>query len=434
MLPALAAAVVLAGVAQSGFYAPGLVGLDRFLTLGLAGALAYAAAVWLVLHRPMPKGALLVVLVAAALMRVTPLLLPPYFSTDLYRYVWDGRVQLAGINPYRYLPADPALAPLRDGAMFALINRADYAPTIYPPFAQMLFAVIAAAWPSPWGVKLAMTALEAAGVLVMLRLLRLAGLPRERVLLYAWQPGWAWEYAGNGHVDAAVLPFVGLALLAAARRRDGVAGLAIGLATGLKLLPVVIAPALWRGRGWRMPAVAVGTVLLGYAAYASVGARVLGFLGGYAQEEGLASGGGLLGVQLLGAVVSLPPWAGAAWLLLAALLLAALALRMLSPAPAEPQAALRRLASDAMLLASVTLLTLSPHYAWYFGWLAYLACLVPWISVLWLTTASALLYVDPGHVALGWSSLIYLPVPLLAWRDLRRAAPLRGDSHVRDPG
>jgi alpha-1,6-mannosyltransferase len=40
----------------------------------------------------------------------------PFLSTDLYRYIWDGRVQAAGINPYRYVPADPALAALRDAA------------------------------------------------------------------------------------------------------------------------------------------------------------------------------------------------------------------------------------------------------------------------------------------------------------------------------
>ncbi|MBV9078161.1 MAG: hypothetical protein JO048_11835, partial [Methylobacteriaceae bacterium] len=73
------------------------------------------------------------VLAVAALLRLTVFLPPPYHSTDAYRYVWDGRVQAAGINPYRYLPSDPALASLRDGTIWPRINRADYAPTIYPP-------------------------------------------------------------------------------------------------------------------------------------------------------------------------------------------------------------------------------------------------------------------------------------------------------------
>ena len=68
--------------------------------------------------------------------------LPPFLSTDIFRYVWDGQVQAAGINPYRYVPAAPELAPLRDAMVYPNINRADYAPTIYPPAAQMFFLAV----------------------------------------------------------------------------------------------------------------------------------------------------------------------------------------------------------------------------------------------------------------------------------------------------
>ena len=51
------------------------------------------------------------------LMRALLLFAPPH-STDIYRYIWDGRVQADGINPYRYVPADPALAHLRDAAIY----------------------------------------------------------------------------------------------------------------------------------------------------------------------------------------------------------------------------------------------------------------------------------------------------------------------------
>ena len=68
---------------------------------------------------------------------------PPLLSTDIYRYVWDGRVQLAGINPYRYVPAADQLAFLRDAAVYPHINRADYAQTVYPPAAQVIFALAA---------------------------------------------------------------------------------------------------------------------------------------------------------------------------------------------------------------------------------------------------------------------------------------------------
>ena len=67
----------------------------------------------------------------AILLRAYVLLFDPLLSSDIYRYIWDGKVQAAGISPYRYLPADEALAFLRDGAIFPNINRAATAVTIY---------------------------------------------------------------------------------------------------------------------------------------------------------------------------------------------------------------------------------------------------------------------------------------------------------------
>ncbi len=82
--------------------------------------------------------ALVAILVVGVVMRL--LLFPGWpVSTDIYRYVWDGRVQGAGINPYLHLPADSALSGLRDDAVYPYINRADYAPTIYPPASQIVF-------------------------------------------------------------------------------------------------------------------------------------------------------------------------------------------------------------------------------------------------------------------------------------------------------
>ena len=82
----------------------------------------------------------------------------------MYRYVWDGRVQLAGINPYRYLPCRRELAFLRDEAVYPHINRADYAHTVYPPAAQVIFALAAAVTPGVFGMKLMIAAFDALAI------------------------------------------------------------------------------------------------------------------------------------------------------------------------------------------------------------------------------------------------------------------------------
>jgi alpha-1,6-mannosyltransferase len=109
--------------------------LVGMLTLSAA---AYFAAVRLILRYAWPRCTIWVVFGVAIALRALLLTAPPILSTDIYRYVWDGRVQTAGINPYRYIPADPALASLRDPIVYPQINRADYARTIYQPVAELV--------------------------------------------------------------------------------------------------------------------------------------------------------------------------------------------------------------------------------------------------------------------------------------------------------
>jgi len=79
----------------------------------------------------------------AIAMRLILLPLTPELSDDIYRYLWDGEVQLAGINPYRYAPAASELSEIRT-VYKGLINNPTV-PTIYPPLAQLAFLAIALA-------------------------------------------------------------------------------------------------------------------------------------------------------------------------------------------------------------------------------------------------------------------------------------------------
>src|SRR5580765_6261929 len=83
--------------------------------------------------------ALYVILILGFASRATLVTAGPFFSSDINRYVWDGRVQAAGINPYIYIPADKHLESLRDAEVYPSINRKEYAPTLYPPGAQVIF-------------------------------------------------------------------------------------------------------------------------------------------------------------------------------------------------------------------------------------------------------------------------------------------------------
>lgn len=171
---------------------------DAFVVVCLVAGGVYLLAVRLVLRMLPTRWTLWLVLGVALLLRAIVLPGPAFLSNDINRYVWDGRVQAAGINPYRYLPADPALAALRDATVFPFINRADTALTIYPPAAQALFLLVQEIHPGVFGIKCAMAGAELAAIGALLALLGRAGLPRARVLIYAWHPLPVWEFAGNG--------------------------------------------------------------------------------------------------------------------------------------------------------------------------------------------------------------------------------------------
>jgi hypothetical protein len=353
-------------------------------------------------------------------MRVITFVAPPLLSSDIYRYVWDGRVQLAGINPYRYLPAAQELAFLRDDAVYPNINRADYAPSIYPPAAQVIFLLAAVAAPGVMGMKAVMTGFDVAAIAGLLQLLRIAGRDPAEVLTYAWLPLPIWEFVGNGHIDAAAAGLLAVALLFAARSRGVIVGIVLSAAALIKFLPVVVLPAFWRAGKWRMIAAFLVTTVALYLPFLSVGRRVTGFLGGYVGEEHIGGGGGIFLLELLARAVPLPSWALAGYVVLTLAILGVLAVRFAFGAepPLTPGERAVMMARQAAVLGTVLLVAVSPHYPWYLGWLAPLACLAPLASVLWLLATAPLLALGPiEHLLIPVT--VYLPAAAMAVWDVR---------------
>jgi alpha-1,6-mannosyltransferase len=420
----LALAVLLAAGEAAGLAVEGRSTLHFFVLAALFESAVYAVAAFACIGGRAARPGLAFVLVVAALLRLGPLCAPVALSTDIYRYVWDGRVQAAGINPYRYIPTDPHLSSLRDPVVFPRINRNNYAPTIYPPVAQVLFLLAGRLGGGVMAVKLLFVALEAIGIAALLIVLRRHGAPRARILLYAWHPLPIWEIAGSGHVDAAVFALVALALAAAVTGRRGTAGAALAAAALVKFLPAAVAPALWRRRDGRFPAAFVAVAALFYLPYVGVGRRVLGFLPGYVGEERLASGGGFWALDFVRQLVAVP---APVYFALAAAIMAALAWNALRRPPGIGASL-----GWALALATAATILASPHYPWYFVWLVALCCLRPWWPALWPSLTAFLLYWHPetGYVPLWVQFTIYGGFLILALGDgvcrRLRAAPMGG--------
>jgi alpha-1,6-mannosyltransferase len=373
------------------------------------------------------KTALIIILVGAAAMRLMLLFSEPTLSSDLYRYIWDGRVQASGINPYRFVPAASELASLRDPDIWPHINRADYAVTLYPPGAQLVFLAVTHVSESALAMKLALLLFEAAGVAALIGLLRRLGKPATDVAAYAWHPLPVWEIAGNGHVDAFMLAFLLAGLLLYVQGRTLIAGVLVTIGALIKPLAVLALPVLWRAWDWRLPACVAATIALAYAPYLSIGWGVFSFVWGYVQEEGLASGNGYKLLWLLQQVTGPLRYGTVAYLAIAMVGLGALALAIGLRSDRTAQASMR--AASWMLTAFLVLI--SPNYPWYFLVLVPFLALAP-SATAWVLTSASVLFYDavPGDVLPPYEARITLftMAVLVAlahdlWGEWRRGVP-----------
>jgi glycosyl transferase family 87 len=243
----------------------------------------------------------------AVLFRALMLTTPVYLSSDLYRYLWDGRVAWAGYNPYRYPPAAGELAALRDPVIHPQINRPT-AVTAYPPGAQWLFALAARVAPgSITGWRLLLIGTDIVTFWILLRVLPRVGAPATVVLAYAWSPLVVFEGVQAGHVNLALIPFLLLALLARLDRLSVRAGVLLGIAVLIKIYPAILVAAWWRRHDWRFPTAAITTVALGYLPYvATLGVGAIGFLPSYFLDRREDFNVGLRALLTWG--VSVHPW------------------------------------------------------------------------------------------------------------------------------
>jgi len=221
-------------------------------------------------------------LVLGAAWQVVFLRLPAGFDDDIHRYVWDGRLQRLGYNPYLVVPGDPGVRGLHTPETRSL-NNPDLASP-YPPGAQLFFRTVTAIRESTFALKLAFVLCDFAIAALLLNLLRYTGRPEHLVLVFAWNPLLAVEVAGSGHIDIVGALLLVLSSVALVRRWRAIAALSFGLAIAVKFLPIVLLPLYWkrvRIRDAALTAVAVGAL---YLPFLNHGRVPTGSLGTYVQN------------------------------------------------------------------------------------------------------------------------------------------------------
>ncbi|HEX8186611.1 MAG TPA: hypothetical protein VF747_17720 [Blastocatellia bacterium] len=393
------------------------------------------------------------ILLFAVAFRVTLARERPYLSSDIYRYIWDGRVQSAGINPYQYPPGTEELRSLEDEKIYRNINPDDLKwLSPYPPVAQAIFFTVYSIRPSSFiAFKLAMSLFDIITILALMLALARSGIDPARAIIFAWHPLPIYEGAHSGHIEPAYIAFLALALLSWAHKKHALTGATLALATLVKFYPALLLPVflvvkpagsieafqeknaglknrlrlsriggLFNKANLSMLVAFAATILLAYLPYMSAGKNMFGFLRGYIEEEGFVETGARY--YLLVVARGLIPLPTTVYLIAALTALGACAAWW---AITEKRDA-ADVARGAGLLIWLYLILTTPRYSWYYTWLIPYLCFVPRMGWLYLASASVLLYllwytplVYPD-IPVWLGAVIYLPaIAWLVWERVR---------------
>ena len=208
---------------------------------------------------PAPRRLLYAAFAIAVAIRI-PLAVPRVgHDNDMVRYVWDGRVQTLGYNPYSVVPADPAMVSTHNDETREMPSRR--ARTPYPPGAQLFFRLVVSLRDSSRAMKAALVFCDLMTMIVLWRWLLVTGRSEWLTLAYAWNPLVVLEVAHSGHIDAVGALWIAASAYWLSRKRTSLSVVAFVLAVTTKLLPIVLLP-LYFGR------VKLRDGLLGFALFA----------------------------------------------------------------------------------------------------------------------------------------------------------------------
>jgi alpha-1,2-mannosyltransferase len=409
-----AALIVVVGVEIAAYAV--LIGrphLPQALLLALINTPVWVLAVVLLAQLRLSfRSSALLILGVSAVLQIVAVSHAPSTSDDDYRYVWDAKVQLHGIDPYRYTPSAPQLAELREAWMFGPPDHCQYpfpggctsinrptVHTIYPPVAEAAFDIARIVSFGDHGHRRPLQIAGLLGALLVGWLLLRWTYARGRPWLaavWAWCPIVITEYANNAHIDWLAVLIVVIAFATGVVRRTGWAAALVGAAIAVKLYPALVLPSLMR----RHPVVAVGSaigvVVLVYVPHViAVGSAVIGYLPGYLKEENYSSGKRLL---LLGAVLPDPVDTVVGGLIVAAV--AVWAWRRGDDLAPE---------RSAVIVVGTAFLTFTPSYGWYTGLLLALVVLsgaLEWAALCFAATFAFLVHTDHDVLIYGLGALL----------------------------
>jgi len=247
--------------------------IPQFSLMYSAAFVAYLFAVFLVSKNAalsvknsnISKKIIWVILVFSLVFRLT--LLPATPSNDIFRYLWEGKIQLHGINPYSQPPVSLNLEHLRDNFFSGISHK--HLTAIYPPLTLMVFAIADFISHSFVSIKSAFLLFDILSIFVLVKYLKVMRKEPANVLIYAWSPLVLVSFAARGHCDSLQIFFVMLALYLYSIRKNAKSVVSISLAVMSKFVSIIIVPFLIPREKTRYLAILFLVIILLYLPYCS---------------------------------------------------------------------------------------------------------------------------------------------------------------------
>ena len=230
--------------------------------LGLLYSLLYYVIKQSIAQKSTHKLTLLIILIFGLLFRLVMFTSEPMLEDDYQRYMWDGAISANGLNPYQHAPKDyidnkvssDKIHQIKEeaGLVLTRINHPDLR-TIYPPVAQMVFAL--AYYIEPFSLtswRFVLLIADIITITLLLKLLRHFNRSELWVALYWWNPVVIKELFNSTHMEAILIPFILTSILLALRKYFTFSSLALMCAAGVKVWPLALYPLILRPL-WNKP-------------------------------------------------------------------------------------------------------------------------------------------------------------------------------------
>jgi alpha-1,6-mannosyltransferase len=172
----------------------------------------------------------------------------PNLSQDFYRFIWDGRLIISGLNPYSFLPVDIVKSVL-DGD-FLITKMGDLSAhnhSNYPPLNQLIFAIGAfiSSGKILGNVLIFRVIIISADIGVYVfggGILEFLGQPKSKIHLYFLNPLIIIELTGNLHFEGLMIFFMCLGYYLFYKSKYFGSAVFIAFAILIKLLPLMLLP------------------------------------------------------------------------------------------------------------------------------------------------------------------------------------------------